>query len=475
MNLTAYPEYKGSHVEWLGEVPKHWECMPVKFALSMPITDGPHETPDKLDEGIPFVSAEAVRHGRLDFSKKWGFISQESHNRFAKKYKPARGDVYMVKSGATTGNVAKVDTDADFNIWSPLAVLRPDGYRTTTNFLHYFMQSKPFRHSVELAWSFGTQQNIGMGVISNLLISSPPPKEQQAIADYLDNKTGQIDALIGKKKALIDRLKEQRTALITAAVTKGIPEDGGQKTAVRMKDSGIEWLGQIPEHWEVRRLKFAATCNDETLSEKTDPDYEIEYVDISSVSITDGITKTDRMEFEKAPSRARRKIQDGDSIISTVRTYLKSIASIRQPPENLIASTGFAVVRPMKFIAPSFLSYYVQSQGFVDAVVANSTGVSYPAINPTDLVCLEVVYPEGKDEQQAIADYLDQKTGKIDGLIGKAEEVIQRLEEYRTAVITAAVTGKICIPQVLEYAPDAPRLRLAAEPPATYGTNREKE
>ncbi|WP_161808586.1 restriction endonuclease subunit S [Cylindrospermopsis sp. CR12] len=210
---------KDSGIEWLGEIPEHWEIMPIKFALAIPITDGPHETPELHDEGIPFISAESIKNDRIDFDKKRGFISPEEHKRFSRKYKPQYGDVYMVKSGATTGNVARVETEEEFNIWSPLAVLRPDTHITTTNFLFYAMKSKPFFYSVELSWSFGTQQNIGMGVISNIRIVIPPLTEQQAIAQFLDRETAKIDTLVTKTRISIDKLKEYRTSLISAAVT----------------------------------------------------------------------------------------------------------------------------------------------------------------------------------------------------------------------------------------------------------------
>ncbi|MFM7371783.1 MAG: hypothetical protein ACKO2Z_29155, partial [Sphaerospermopsis kisseleviana] len=120
----------------------------------MPITDGPHETPDLLDDGIPFISAEAIKNDQINFDKKRGYISLEEHKRFSKKYKPKYGDVYMVKSGATTGNVARVQTHEEFNIWSPLAALRPNQEKTTTDFLFYVIKSKPFFYSVEQSWSF---------------------------------------------------------------------------------------------------------------------------------------------------------------------------------------------------------------------------------------------------------------------------------------------------------------------------------
>ena len=112
------------------------------------------------------------------------------------------------------------------------------------------------------------------------------------------------------------------------------------------RPSGVEWLGEIPAHWEVRRLKYLATVNDEALPETTDPDMEITYVDIGSVDSVAGITGTEDLVFEDAPSRARRIVRQGDIIISTVRTYLKAIARIESTDANLIASTGFAVIRP---------------------------------------------------------------------------------------------------------------------------------
>ncbi len=205
------------------------------------------------------------------------------------------------------------------------------------------------------------------------------------------------------------------------------------------QESNIEWLGDIPNHWEVRRLKFAVSHNDETLPETTEPDYLISYVDISSVNLVDGITYSEDLEFGKAPSRARRKVKDQDTIVSTVRTYLKAIAAIKKPPENLIVSTGFAVLRPCENTNGDFLAYYAQSQGFVGAVVAHSVGVSYPAINASQLVCLSISLPEFQ-EQQTIARFLDYKTQQIDQLIAKKQTLIDKLNEQRIALITHAVT-----------------------------------
>jgi len=205
------------------------------------------------------------------------------------------------------------------------------------------------------------------------------------------------------------------------------------------KESNLQWLGKIPEHWQTRRLKYATAVDSDTLVEDTDPNYVLQYVDIGNVDSQGNILNFQEMRFEKAPSRARRRVRDGDTIISTVRTYLKAIAYIENPPENLIVSTGFAVLRPRPEIEPKYLWRLVQSQGFVDAVVANSEGIGYPAIAPTKLAELLVWIPP-LPEQRTIAAFLDRQTAKIDALIAEQRHLIELLQERRAALISHVVT-----------------------------------
>jgi len=216
---------------------------------------------------------------------------------------------------------------------------------------------------------------------------------------------------------------------------------GKRATCPVYKPSGVEWVGDVPEHWETRRLKYTASINDEALPETTDPDYEFTYVGIGSVDAAKGIIATETYRFEDAPSRARRIVRDGDTIVSTVRTYLRAIAAIRDPDENLIVSTGFAVVRP-RTLDSGYLSYALRAPFFVETIVSRSTGVSYPAINAPEVGNIGVTIPP-LDEQRAIAALLDRETARIDGLIEKVEQSIATLREHRTALISAAVTGKI--------------------------------
>ena len=204
------------------------------------------------------------------------------------------------------------------------------------------------------------------------------------------------------------------------------------------RDSGVEWLGEVPAHWDVARLNTVATCNDEVLVESTPEDYEIEYVEISGVQAGQGIVETATLPFGNAPSRARRVVRNGDVLISTVRTYLRAIAQVKNPPENMIASTGFAVLRPCR-INSGFLGYACQAEGLVNQVIARSVGVSYPAINASELARLPLLLPSAP-EQPAIATFLDHETGKIDALVAEQERLIELLKEKRQAVISHAVT-----------------------------------
>ena len=167
-------------------MPSTWEVCKTLYVLSMPITDGPHTTPQLFDDGIPFVSAEAVScgNGYIDFSHIRGYISDSFYNECCKKYIPQRDDIYMIKSGATTGKVAIVDTDKKFTIWSPLAVFRVNKKKVLPYFLYYSLQSRYYQLQVQDKWSFGTQQNIGMRMLEKLILCYPSIEEQAKIVSF---------------------------------------------------------------------------------------------------------------------------------------------------------------------------------------------------------------------------------------------------------------------------------------------------
>lgn len=194
---------------------------------------------------------------------------------------------------------------------------------------------------------------------------------------------------------------------------------------------------------EQQRLKYLATINDEALGEDTDPDFEIQYVDISNVDSSGNIGETVTYRFEDAPTRARRRVRDGDVILSTVRTYLQAIAQIKNPPKNLIVSTGFAVIRPrLDVFDAQYCKYALRDPSFLAEVERRSVGVSYPAINASDLASIPVRL-QSLQRQRSVADYLNRETMRLDDLISAKERLLSLLDEKIRAVTTSAVTHGI--------------------------------
>ncbi len=185
-------------------------------------------------------------------------------------------------------------------------------------------------------------------------------------------------------------------------------------------------------------LKYLAQCNPEVLSEETDPTREIQYVDIGNVSAGGKVT-SEAMLFGEAPSRARRTVRSGDVIVSTVRTYLRAIAHLDNAPDNLVVSTGFAVLRPHSNVNSRFFGYALQADDFVDNVVSQSDGVSYPAITPQKLTRIPIPLPD-LQTQEVIADYLTHETAGADALTTDFRSLLQALEQRRLAMISEAVT-----------------------------------
>lgn len=187
-----------------------------------------------------------------------------------------------------------------------------------------------------------------------------------------------------------------------------------------------------------RKLKYLASIDDDVLGKDTDPQFEIQYVDIGNVDSSGNIREIATYRFEQSPSRARKRVRDGDVIISTVRTYLQAIAPIQNPPDNLIVSTGFAVVRPRQALDSQYCKYAVRESGFLTEVKKRSVGVHYPAISNTELAGIPV-YSHSLQEQRIIAEYLDEQTGRIDRLSREHQSLLAILEEKRRALITSAV------------------------------------
>ncbi len=422
-------------------MPAHWDVARLKSFATVQLSN----VDKKSTEGQDFVQlcnyVDVYYNEHIDESLE--FMPATATKEQVRRFSLQSGDVLITKDSETWMDIAVpavVSEDLPGVLCGyHLAHIRPFGH-CDGRFLSRLIAATGPRDQFHVSANGITRFGLTGDSVRSAVFALPPLPEQRSIADFLDRETARIDALVKKKERLIELLQEKRAALISHAVTKGLDPDAP------MKESGVEWLGELPAHWEVKRLKHAATINDETLPETTDPGMEIAYVDIGNVDSIQGITDSEVMVFENAPSRARRIVRKGDVIVSTVRTYLRAIAQIETSDANLIVSTGFAVLRPRQ-MDYGYVAYVASAPYFVERVVAHSVGVSYPAINPSELACLDVILPP-LDEQCAIAAFLDHETAKIDTLATRVREAIERLKELRATLISAAVTGKIDVRNV---------------------------
>ena len=216
--LNPDAKMKDSGIKWVDSIPFKWENRKMLSILSMRVVDGPHESPELFDEGIPYISATAIVNGKIDFSLMRGYISSEYCDECDKRYKPKQGDILVIKLGASTGKVAMVETNDRFNIWVPLAAVRcnEDAF---PRFVYYAFQSDYFLRQMELSWTFGTQQTLGVKTIEQLRILVPPISEQDEISTYLDIKCSAIDNVIAHKEAIVEKLTSYKKSLIYEVVT----------------------------------------------------------------------------------------------------------------------------------------------------------------------------------------------------------------------------------------------------------------
>ena len=209
---------KDSGVEWIGEIPEHWENRKMISILSMRVVDGPHESPELYDEGIPYISATAIENGKINFDLMRGYISEEYCDICDLRYKPQLHDILVIKLGASTGQVAIVETTDRFNIWVPLAAVRCNE-KANPYFVYYAFQSDYFLKQMEMSWTYGTQQTLGVKSIERLRIILPTLEEQKEIVSYLKSKCDSIDAAVKNKENLINKLADYKKSLIYEVVT----------------------------------------------------------------------------------------------------------------------------------------------------------------------------------------------------------------------------------------------------------------
>ena len=411
LNLQKYPVYKISGIEWLGDIPEHWEVKKLK-RLVKKIIDGTHFTPNYVDEGIPFLRVTDI-HGSSINMNNVRYISQKEYEQLSKRCNPEKGDVLLSKNG-TIGITKVVDWDCPFSIFVSLCLLKPVFQDIDSYFLSYIFQGKIIDYQILESSKTTSVTNLHLDKIQNLTIVVPPLSEQQAIANFLDDKLAQIDEYIAKKQRMIELLKEQKTVIINQAVTKGINPD------VPMKYSGIKWLGEIPENWEVKRLKF-----------------------ISHLVYGDSLGSENR--------------EDGNINVygSNGMIGLHSKANTLSPVIIVGRKGSFGKIQYSLF--PCFCidtAYFIDQRKTKQNLkwlyyalqileldkISQDTGV--PGLSREKAYQKLVPLPP-LSEQQAIANFLDDKLVKIDKCITVIEKEIKLTQEYRTTLISETVTGKI--------------------------------
>ncbi len=415
---STYSKYKDSGIEWLGEIPEMWKVRKLKFNVDL-IT----EKINQEETSFPYLGLEHIQ----SWTGKY-FLEKESKcEGEACRFIP--NDILF---GKLRPYLAKVILAKHEGIATSEALnLRPLKI-TDSTFLKYYLLSRDFINIVNGS-TFGSKMpRASWEFISNLPFLQPTLCEQRRIAEFLDKKTEQIDLLIKKKKELRKKLKEQRISLITNAVTGKI-NIRTKDTKIKYKDSGIEWLGEIPEHWEVRKLKFNVNLIVEKINQK---ETSLSYLGLEHIQSWTGKYYLDKES--KCEGDACRFIPN-DVLFGKLRPYL---AKVMLSKHEGIATSEVLNLRALKITDSTFLKYYLLSRDFINIVNGSTFGSKMPRASWEFISNLPFLQPP-LCEQRKIAEYLDEKTERIDILTKKIDEAIKKLEEYRIALITEAVTGKI--------------------------------
>lgn len=441
MRWLSYSEYKDSGVQWLGQVPRHWEVWKVAHGFH---NTGSGTTPPSNEgawyEGsIPWVTTSELREAVIhDTAKR---LTKEALETFSALKLFPKGSLAIAMYGATIGRLGIFGISATTN----QACCVMYGERAlSTRFMYLWFQA--FRDQIILLASGGGQPNISQDKIRSVRVACPDVSEQTAIADFLDRETGRIDTLVAKKWRLITLLKEKRTVLISRTVTRGLPEyaarELGLEPHTRFKDSGIEWLGEVPEGWALKRVKHLAKVKIGITYSPEDVVSEGEGVLVLRASnIQKGKLSFHDNVFVEKDVKSADRVQEGDILICSRNGSAHLVGKSAYITEEHAGHTFGAFMSIVRSSVGLYLYHFFNSEIFK----AQSGLFSTSTINQLTTGTLEnlVIALPPEEEQKSIASYLDQEMTRIDRLVEKVEAAINRLQEYRTALITAAVTGKI--------------------------------
>jgi type I restriction enzyme, S subunit len=442
----AYPTYKDSGVEWIGDIPQEWKVSKVKYLSNCAPEYGINTSSEAyVDQGVRFLRTTDIDDN--------GVLSQDgvyiNPNDIDFSYLLNEYDFLISRSGTVGRAYVHNTKDKNFTYAGYLVRFRfsePD----LSRYIYWFTKAQHFLEWIDLNRIESTISNVNGQKYANLPVSLPAEQADIGlICDFLDRKTAQIDELIDKKQRQIALLEEQRTALINQAVTKGLDPD------VPMKDSGIEWLGEIPAHWELVRVKHVCSVIDgdrsgEYPNEKDFVDSGIPF--LSSKNIIDNVLNLDNVRFiteEKYNCLGRGKLQEEDIVITVRGTIGSTGFFYNQPYKTGFINAQMMILRPQKKIASHFLYSITRSHYWYHQVDVASYGAAQKQLSNAIIQNLFVFLPS-KQEQLSILKFLQTQLSTTDHTLARIKKQIQLLQEYRTGLISAAVTGKIDVRETQE-------------------------
>lgn len=433
---------KDSGIEWIGNIPKEWEIKKIKYITKIPITDGPHETPVFVDEGVPFYSVDGIQNEKIVYEP-CRYISVEDANRFDKKIIPSYGDILMGKA-ASIGKIAVIDKHIRMQVWSPLAIIRVNENIMNNVFLKYYLLSNSAQIEIDLKSTSNTQKNIAMEDIENITIPFFNIKEQKLIADFLDNKIEKIDDILNNLNKQVEILEKYKKSLITETVTKGL------NLNVEMKDSGIKWIKQIPNDWNVIKLKYASWLKgrigwqglraDEFIDDEKCPylitgtDFDTGYINWNTCV---------HIKKERYLQDYAIHIREDDLLITKDGTIGK-VAVAKNCPKEVSLNSGVFIIRntgKYKY-DDRYMYYLLQSNQFTEWYdLSNAGNSTIKHLNQEKFYEFQFTNPP-MEEQNKIAKFLDAKCTQVDEIIKDKQNQIDKMEKYKKSLIYEYVTGK---------------------------------
>ena len=443
MSFKKYEAYKESGVEWLEEIPVGWTTQKLKFVARVQPSNVDKKS--KKDEKEVLLCNYTDVYYNEEITADLPFMKATASDVQIRKFTLKSGDTIITKDSEDPNDIAVpayVPQDLDGVVCGyHLALLRP-GKGTCGGYLKRVMDTQYARSIFATRANGITRYGLGIYAIDNFILPLPPLEEQKQIAAFLDKETTKIDTLIDKQEQLITLLQEKRQAIISHAVTRGLNPN------VNMKDSGIEWLGEVPEHWEAKKLKFVASVQPSNVDKKSkENEKEVLLCNYTDVYYNEEITADLSLMKATASDIQIRKftLKSGDTIITKDSEDPNDIAVpayVPQDLEGVVCGYHLTLLRPGKGTCGGYLKRVMDTQYARSVFATRANGITRYGLGTYAISNFILPLPP-LEEQNQITAFLDKETAKIDTLIEKCETAIELLKERRPALISAAVTGKI--------------------------------